>query len=148
MAELHQSQKALIETYQLSRFFRRGTAREVRAVDGVSMQIPRGSIVALVGPSGSGKTSLLSLLGLLDRPTSGSLINAGRDLSGCSDYELARLRRRMGFIFQDFALLPKLSVVDNIGYPLIPRGWDRKQRTLIARQWLDRLGLAEQAASR
>jgi putative ABC transport system ATP-binding protein len=120
----------------------------VRAVDSISLSILPHSFAALVGPSGSGKTSLLSLLGLLDRPTSGSLSDAGREISNCSDYELARLRRRRGFVFQDFALLPKLDVLDNVCYPLIPRGLDRKRRTAIATHWLDRLGLASQVQSR
>ena len=148
MGESDGSDKPLIETQQLCRYFRRGSSREVRAVDNVSFKIPGGSFVVLVGPSGSGKTTLLSLLGLLDRPTSGSLILGGRDLAGCSDYELARLRRRMGFLFQDFALLPKLNVLDNISYPLIPRGGNRKQRMEVALKWLDRLGLVSQAGSR
>ena len=138
----------MLEARQLSRFFRRGTPREVRAVDSVSMTILPGSFAALVGPSGSGKTSLLSLLGLLDRPTGGSLSDHGREISNCSDYELARLRRRRGFVFQDFGLLPKLDVLDNICYPLIPRGLDRKQRTAMATHWLDRLGLSAQVESR
>lgn len=148
MGETHPSDKSLIETHQLCCYFRRGTSREVRAVDNVSIQVPRGSFVVLAGPSGSGKTSLLSLLGLLDRPTSGSLIFGGHDLAGASDYELARLRRRMGFLFQDFALLPKLSVLDNISYPLIPRGGTRMDRMQVAQRWLERLGLVSQAASR
>lgn len=137
----------LIETRQLCRCFRRGTRREVRALDGVSLQLPHGSFTVLTGPSGSGKTSLLSLLGLLDRPTSGTLCLDGRDLSGCSDYELARQRRRMGFVFQDFALLPRLTVTDNIAYPLVPRGVGRTKRRQIAGHWLARLRLAHQADS-
>lgn len=140
--------ESAIAARQLCRHFRRSSPRVVHAIEDVSFEIPRGSFVALTGPSGSGKTSLLSLLGLLDRPTSGKVIFAGRDMSGCSDFELARCRRRMGFVFQDFALLPRLSVLDNLVYPLIPRGGDPKQRQQIAQQWLDRLGLAAQAASR
>lgn len=141
-------QQVLIEAREVSRYFRGGTAREVRAVDGVSLQIPAGGCAALAGPSGSGKTSLLSLLGLLDRPTQGDVFLEGRNYTGCSDYELARGRRRMAFVFQDFGLLPRLTAVDNIAYALIPRRPDRAQRRDLARKWLQRVGLAAQQASR
>jgi len=138
----------LLQTRQLCRQFRRGATCEVRAVDDVSLDVSQGNCVALIGPSGSGKTTLLSLLGLLDIPTSGEVILQGRSLRGCSDYELARVRRRMGYVFQNFSLLPKLSVMDNIVYPLIPRGIDRRQRREACQHWIDRLGLAARADAR
>ena len=137
-----------VETLDVCRVFRAGAPREVRAVDHVSIQVPCGSVVALAGPSGSGKTSLLSLMGLLDRPTSGAVMVAGIDYTRSSDYERARRRRRLGFVFQEFALLSKLSAADNVAYPLVPRGLGRKQRRQIAEQWLQRLGMAARAASR
>jgi putative ABC transport system ATP-binding protein len=131
----------LFETSDLSRYFDRGRAGETRAVDGVSLTIETGALIALAGPSGSGKTTLLSLLGLLDRPTAGRLSFQGRDLTDGSDIALARARRNIGFVFQDAALLPKLSLVDNIGYPLIPRGVTRDERRQRAMRWLSRLGI-------
>jgi ABC-type lipoprotein export system ATPase subunit len=131
----------LLETRNLSKLFRKGTTRQVTAVDGVSLIIARGTFTVLTGPSGSGKTTLLALLGALERPTAGQVIFADRDLSICSDVELARLRRRMGFVFQDFALIPGLSVEDNITYPLIPRGFSRGARRTLARSLLARFDL-------
>lgn len=113
----------------------------VRAVDDVSLTIPRGSFAVLTGPSGSGKTTLLALLGGLDRPSRGEVLFEGRDLARFSDVGLARLRRRFGFVLQDFALIGGLSVLENITYPLIPRGVPRRERLAMARTLLARLGL-------
>ncbi len=91
----------------------------------MSLGISRGSLTVIAGPSGSGKTTLLALLGALERPTRGQVLFEGRSLSGCSDVELTRVRRRVGFVFQDFSLIPHLSAGENITYPLIPRGVPR-----------------------
>jgi putative ABC transport system ATP-binding protein len=97
----------------------------------------------VTGPSGSGKTTLLALLGGLERPTRGAVLVAGRYLASCADAELARLRRRIGFIFQDFALIPDVAAWENVAYPLIPRGVARRERFGLASEWLERLGLKE-----
>ncbi len=133
------------EARLVSRVFWPERGREVRAIDELSLTIPRGSFTALMGPSGSGKSTFLSLLGALDRPTHGELWFADQALHDVSDAQLARLRRRMGFVFQDFALLPRLSLVDNIAYPLIPRGIGSRERNRRARQYLEQLGLLELA---
>jgi putative ABC transport system ATP-binding protein len=132
-----------IEARELCRVFAASEARLLHAVDRVSLTIPAGSFVLVSGPSGSGKTTLLMLLGALDRPTSGQLWVDGQELTRCSEAERSRYRRRVGFVFQDFALLPRLSVRDNVTYPLIPRGiaWSRRQA--LATDWLTRFGLAE-----
>ena len=107
-----------IEARDLTRTFRRG-AEEVRALAGVSFLIEAGEFVAIVGPSGSGKSTLLQLLGGMDLPTSGSLSIAGREVSTLSDGERTRLRRdELGFVFQDFGLLPVLTVEENVALPL------------------------------
>lgn len=139
---------SLLEARQVCKYFRQGSAAEVRAVQEVNLSIESGSWVVLTGPSGSGKTTLLALLGALERPSRGQLLFAGRDLSGCSDGELARIRRRMGFVFQNFALIPNLPVWENITYPLIPRGVSRIQRYERARALLSRFGLLEKLTSR
>ena len=131
-----------LEADQLSKQYRAGTDDEVRAIDGVSLSIPAGVFAALVGPSGSGKTTLLALLGALDRPTGGSVRFGDRRLDECSDVELARLRRRMGFVFQSFSLIPRLPIWENITYPLIPRGRSTAQRRQVAGEALERLGLS------
>lgn len=132
----------ILETQQLCKVFQQRGRGEVRAVDDVTLAIDEGSLTVLTGPSGSGKTTLLSLIGALDRATKGKVLFDGRDLTVCSDTELARLRRKIGFVFQDFALLPRLSVVDCVTYSLIPRGIRRQQRADIAREVLADLDIA------
>jgi putative ABC transport system ATP-binding protein len=138
----------ILEARQLSKSFRIGTAREVRALQEVSMSIAAGSFCALTGPSGCGKTTLLALLGALERPTSGQVLFQGRDLSVFSDVELARARRHMGFVFQDFSLVPALRVWENITYPLIPRGVPRADRYAKAQALLERFTLADRLLAR
>jgi ABC-type lipoprotein export system ATPase subunit len=138
----------ILETRNVCKYYRRGTAQEVRAVDGVSVAIARGSFAALTGPSGSGKTTLLALLGALERPSGGQVLYHGRDLSDCSDVELSRTRRRMGFVFQDFALIPTLTVGENITYPLVPRGVRPAARRARAEALLARLGLKDRLRAR
>jgi putative ABC transport system ATP-binding protein len=137
----------ILETRQLCKFYRAGSA-EVRALEDVSLDVPAGSFTLLTGPSGSGKTTLLALLGGLERPTRGQVVFAGRDLGACSDTELARLRRRLGFVFQDFALIAGLPAWENVTYPLIPRGLSGAERYRLARDLLTRFGLADRLAAR
>src|SRR5438105_2378722 len=111
----------LLNARALCKVYRQGTPAEVRAVDGVSLAIAAGSFVATTGASGSGKSTLLALLGALDRPTAGEVRFDGRDLATLSDAERTRVRRRMGFIFQNFSLIARLPVWENVTYPLIPR---------------------------
>jgi ABC-type lipoprotein export system ATPase subunit len=138
----------LFETKALCKYYRAGSRNEVRAVDGVSLEVGRGSLTVITGPSGSGKSTLLALLGALERPTRGHVLFDGKDLGECSDVELARVRRRVGFIFQDFALIPNLTAVENVTYPLIPRGVPRAERLRCARELLSRLGMGERLAAR
>jgi len=136
----------ILEARQVGKDYRAGAggaATVVTAVDDVSLTIAPGSFSVLTGPSGSGKTTLLALLGGLERPTRGAVLFAGRDLASCADAELARLRRRFGFIFQDFALIPDLAVWENVTYPLIPRGVGRRERHRLASDWLERLSLKD-----
>ena len=133
----------LLETRNLCKYFKAGTRSEVRALDDVSLAIEPGQFVLLTGPSGSGKTTLIALLGALERPTRGQVVMEGRDLGACSDVELTRIRRRIGFVFQDFCLIPRFSVLDNIAYPLIPRGIPQVERQQRARRLLARFGIEE-----
>ena len=120
-----------------------GGVGAVVALDDVSLSIGPGWFTVLTGPSGSGKTTLLALLGALERPSRGAVWFAGRDFASCADAELARLRRRFGFVFQDFALIPDLAVWENVTYPLIPRGFGARQRYRLASEWLERVGLSD-----
>jgi putative ABC transport system ATP-binding protein len=137
----------ILEVRQLCKSYRTG-ALEIHALQEVSLAVPTGSFTLLTGPSGSGKTTLLALLGLLERPTRGQVLLEGREVQRGSDVELARLRRRLGFVFQDFALIPGLPVWENITYPLIPQGVGRRQRLQLARELLTRVGLSERLEAR
>lgn len=120
----------------------------VRAVDDITLTVEPGSVVALTGPSGSGKTTLLVLLGALERPTAGRVAFAGIDLGRCSGAELARVRRRLGIVFQDFGLIPGLTALENVTYPLVPRGLSRGERRRRAAEWLSRFGLGGRLTAR
>ena len=114
----------------------------VAALDGVSLEIASGEHVAVVGPSGSGKSSLMNILGGLDRPTTGTYRFDGEDVGGFDDDELAEFRRRrIGFVFQSFQLLPRLSALQNVELPMVYAGVSRGERRERAAAMLDRVGL-------
>jgi len=118
----------------------------VRALDGVDLIIERGEMVAIIGPSGSGKTTLLEILGCLSRPTAGRYRLAGRDVSEIDDDGLARMRcHEIGFVFQSFNLLPRLSAAENVELPLAYAGVSRRARRDRAQRALERVGLADRA---
>ena len=122
---------------------------EVRALDGVDLVVERGDSVAIMGPSGSGKSTLLGLLGGLDRPTSGTLRFDGRDVTGLSEDELAAVRNRVvGFVFQNFQLLPRTPAVANVGLPLVYRGLGRVERRRLATVALTSVGLGHRLQHR
>ena len=121
-------------------------ATPVQAVAGVDLSIGRGEYVSVVGASGSGKTTLLQLLGTLDRPSGGTLQFEGRDTSRLSDSELADLRQQtLGFIFQQFNLIPTLTARQNVEAALEPSGIGSDERRDRARALLDRVGLGDRA---
>jgi putative ABC transport system ATP-binding protein len=138
----------VLEAKALCKYYRQGMRAEVRALDGVSLTITAGSFTVATGPSGSGKTTLLALVGALDRPTRGEVLFDGRDLGQFSDAERTRVRRRMGFIFQSFALVARLPAWENVTYPLIPRGVSRSERLRRATELLTRLGLGDRMHAR
>ncbi len=135
----------VVRAENLTKIYRRGT-EEVRAVDGLSFSVASGEFTAIVGPSGSGKTTLLQLLGAMDTPTSGRLQVAGHDLGGLSDAALTRLRREhIGFVFQQFGLLPTLSVAENVALPALLGRRDAKARV---EELLETVGLAHRRRHR
>ena len=118
----------------------------VPALRGVSLEIARGSFVAVMGPSGSGKSTFMNLLGCLDLPSGGRYWLAGEEVSALSDDALAALRnRRIGFVFQHFNLLPRTSALDNVALPLLYRGMHAAQRHALAARRLAQVGLAERS---
>jgi len=129
----------LLEAAAVSRRFRPGRM----ALDAVSLKVERGGFVALTGPSGGGKTTLLSLLGALDVPSEGRVLFDGEDLAGLAEAGRARARRRIGIVFQQSHMIPRLPVWENVTYPLLPRGTPTSERWKIARRWLERMGLED-----
>ena len=138
----------VVETRELVREFEVGST-VVRAVDRVSLQVEPGQLIAIRGRSGSGKTTLLSLIGALDRPTSGSAHVDGLPVSEMPERELVGFRRRtIGFIFQAFGLLPILSAAENVEIPLRMVAADPKQRVARVAELLELVGLADRANHR
>jgi len=122
---------------------------EVRALDGVDLEVAAGDSLAIMGPSGSGKSTLLGLLGGLDRPTSGTLRFQGRDVTRLSDDELAVVRNQVvGFVFQSFQLLARTPAVGNVGLPLVYRGLGRAERRRRAVSTLESVGLGHRLQHR
>ena len=132
----------LIDIKDLYKIYNEGQESEVRALDGVSLQIDNGEFVAIVGASGSGKSTLMNVLGCLDVPTYGQYFLDGTDVTSLSDKQLARIRNQeIGFIFQGYNLLQELDALDNVILPLIYRGtpiWDRADIAMAA---LARVGM-------
>jgi putative ABC transport system ATP-binding protein len=135
--------KEVIRLEEITRFFRVGS-EIVRALRGVSLSIKRNEFVALMGPSGSGKSTLMNLLGCLDTPTNGSYWLNGMDVSKLEDNELAEIRNKeIGFVFQTFNLLPRLTALENVALPMIYAGSPKVERTARALQVLDDVKLTD-----
>lgn len=134
---------ALIEIRSVEKVYRLGT-QEIRALDGVSLDINTGEYVAIVGPSGSGKSTLMHLIGCLDVPTRGTLSLDGVEISQASNSRLSRLRgEKIGFVFQSFNLLPKLNVLENVELPLVYAGTSGKTRRERVIKALEAVGLSD-----
>jgi putative ABC transport system ATP-binding protein len=130
-----------LETRSLSRIFDLGE-RKVQALENVNFRVRPGESVAIMGPSGGGKSTLLALLGGLDTSTSGQVLIEGQDLYAMTEFERVQLRRgHLGYIFQGYDLLPALSVLENVEYPLLVSGLEPKQRRERARAMLVEVGL-------
>lgn len=135
--------KPLISFESLSKIYQMGET-EVRAVDGISMAIMPGEFVAIVGQSGSGKSTCMNIIGCLDIPTSGKYYLEGHDVSELDDNELATIRnKRIGFIFQQYNLLPKLSVLGNVELPLLYAGLGKSERKQRATEAIAKVGLLD-----
>ena len=139
----------LIDIRNTYTIYNEGRENEIRALDGVSLQIDRGEFVAIVGQSGSGKSTLMNVLGCLDIPTYGEYYLDGTDVTALSDKELARIRNReIGFIFQGYNLIQELDALENVILPLIYRGVPAWKRKDIAMTALERVGMADRARHR
>ncbi len=137
---------SVIELEDVKKVYRMGDI-EVAALNGVSLQIEKGEMVAIIGPSGSGKSTLMNILGCLDTPTSGSYLLDGVQVSKLNEDALAGIRnKRIGFVFQTYNLLPRTMAVDNVELPMVYAGaTDRRERALVA---LETVGLKERVYHR
>ena len=134
----------LIDIRNIYKIYNEGEEREVRALDGVSLQIDRGEFVAVVGQSGSGKSTLMNVLGLLDIPTHGEYHLDGQDVTTLSDREQAHTRNKeIGFIFQGYNLIPALSAYENVELPLIYQGVKASKRRELIQDAMERVSLWE-----
>ena len=133
----------MINLENITKLYSMGSV-EVRALDDVSFDISDGDYVSIMGPSGSGKSTLMHIVGCLDRPSSGRYSLQGEDVSTLDDTELAHVRnKRIGFVFQQFNLLPRETVLGNVEIPLMYAGVGGKERRRIATEALARVGLAD-----
>jgi putative ABC transport system ATP-binding protein len=138
----------IIKLIAIRKVFRLGS-EEVHALRGVNFEIERGEYVAIMGPSGSGKSTLMNLLGCLDTPTDGHYILNETDVSQLTDRQLAHIRNKeIGFVFQTFNLLPRLTAHENVALPLVYAGIERKARMARAAQALQAVGLADRLKHR
>ena len=136
----------LIELRNVYKIYGEGLESEVRALDGVSLDVEKGEFVAVVGQSGSGKSTMMNVLGCLDIPTRGTYHLDGVDVLELSDKQLSRIRnKQIGFIFQQYNLIQNLTVLENVELPLIYQGIDPIDRRELAMQALARVGLADRA---
>jgi len=120
--------------------------QELKVLKGITLEIFKNEYVALMGPSGSGKSTLMNILGCLDSPTAGNYTLNGKDVSKMADDDLADVRNKeIGFVFQQFNLLPRLTAAENVALPLIYNGTTKKIRTELALEMLDRVGLADRS---
>ena len=139
----------LIDIRDLYKIYNEGKESEVRALDGVSLQIDRGEFVAIVGQSGSGKSTMMNVLGCLDIPTYGEYFLEGTDIGALTDKELARIRNReIGFIFQGYNLIQELDALENVTLPLIYRGVSVFDREDMAMAALAKVGMDDRAHHR
>ena len=139
----------LIDIKNLYKIYNEGQESEVRALDGVSLQIDRGEFVAIIGQSGSGKSTLMNILGCLDIPTYGDYHLDGVDVTELTDRQLAHIRnRQIGFVFQGYNLIPALNARENVELPLIYQGVGMGQRAERAMEALERVDMASRAGHR
>jgi putative ABC transport system ATP-binding protein len=138
--------KNVIELSNLTKTYQKGNAGEVKALDDVSLKVVEGEFLTILGPSGSGKTTLLNLIGGLDKPTGGTVILDGLEISKLSEGELVKVRReKVGFVFQAFNLIPTFSALENVEAALAPTNMPKNERIERSQELLWLMGLKQRA---
>jgi len=139
----------IIETKDLCKYYREGKYNEVRALDKVNINIKKGDFISIIGHSGSGKSTLLHMVGLLDRPTCGKVFFDGQDISKLSDDDMTKIRRKkVGFVFQQFNLIPLLTALENVELPMSLDGVDTETARKRAENILKKVGLKDRMENR
>ena len=139
---------ALIEFREVCKYYQMGDTT-VKAADHISFQVQKGELIAIVGQSGSGKSTCMNIIGCLDVPTSGTYLLDGRDVGQMDKDQLAAIRNKMlGFIFQQYNLLPRLNLMENVEVPLVYAGISRADRHVRAREVLEQVGLGDKLKNR
>jgi putative ABC transport system ATP-binding protein len=133
----------ILKLQNIEKFYKMG-AQQVPVLKGVNLAINQNEYVALMGPSGSGKSTMMNILGCLDSPTGGSYIINGNNVSSLPDDDLATIRNKeIGFVFQQFHLLPRLTALENVALPLVYAGWSAKKRIAKANEMLEKVSLSD-----
>ncbi|MGN0532373.1 MAG: ABC transporter ATP-binding protein [Eubacterium sp.] len=136
--------RKIIEIKNLTKSFFIGKPNELEVLHGIDLTVYEGEFVAIVGESGSGKTTLMNIIGVLDRPTNGSYILDGIDVSSADDYELSQIRnKKVGFVFQTFNLIGRQSALKNVELPMMYAGIPKKERTKRAIELLSKMGMSD-----
>ncbi|WPX09073.1 ABC transporter ATP-binding protein [Anaerocellum danielii] len=132
----------MIELYEIYKVYKMGN-EDVYALNNVTLKILKNEFVAILGPSGSGKSTLMNIIGCLDTPTSGTYLLEGKEVNKLSDNQLAEIRNsKIGFIFQQFNLIPQLTALENVELPLIYKGVKKSERHKLAKEALEKVGLS------
>lgn len=140
-------EKKIIEMHGIVKRYHVGQPNELEILHGIDLSVKQGEFLSIVGESGSGKTTLMNLIGALDRPTEGRYIFDGQDISSFSDDQLSDIRnRKIGFVFQNFCLLPRSNALRNVEMPLMYAGMSKKKRTERSRELLKLVGMEERAS--
>ena len=136
--------KTIIKLNNIVKKFYIGKPNELEILHGISLEVKKGEFVAVVGPSGSGKSTLMNLIGVLDRPTSGSYILDGIDVSAAKDKELSAIRnKKIGFVFQTYNLISKTTALKNVELPMLYAGLSRSDRTKKAKELLELVEMSD-----
>ena len=145
--ELPATNGIVLETKDLKKIYMQGKV-EIRALDGVNLKVEAGEFISVLGPSGSGKSTLLNMIGALDRPTSGTIMIEGQDIGQMNKNQLAEIRQHIGFVFQYFNLIGRLTALQNVELPMTVKGMNAQTRKEKAIEFMNLVGLGDRVKHR